>query len=624
MQPTYMPIAQIFGAQTRHTVPLFQRPYVWSKEEQWEPLWEDVLGLLERLEARQGAANVASHFLGTIVLEQAQNPTGSLPRREVIDGQQRLTTLQLLLKAAEHALVDAEASAEGEQATMIGFARRQLGTLTVNDAYQPEERYKVWPTNEDREPFRAVLDSDAATGPVSDARMATAYRFFRQEALRYLLPAGGTEEIGVRAQRFAAALKDYLKLIVLDLDPSDEPQAIFETLNAHGTPLLPADLIKNWLLWEASRQKLELGHLYEQYWRRFDRDHAFWRTRTGTGHAARARVDAFLQSWLTKETGEAISQKHLYDRFLRHIFTLKASSPSGLVDVEALMAAIAADVERFIRIDAAAGTDRFARFLQRLRPLDVKVLDPVLLALMGRPGTDAADLTAASIAIESYLVRRMVCGYQTRGYGALTLRLLKAMREVAADEPAATAIAGELAASVGGADSWPDDEEFGRHWRLRNFYNGLRRARTLMVLKALEESYQAQFWKGEPILTFDLDRLQIEHIMPQSWQAHWPVVDGVTPEHRTWALNGVGNLTLVSEKLNPLLSNGPWKGEQDACKRDGLRRHSKLEMNRRLLEAHEDWSDDRIAVRADELFDEARAIWPAFIAPASVLEKAGE
>ena len=224
MQPTYMPIAQIFGAQTRHTVPLFQRPYVWSEEEQWQPLWEDVLGLLERLEARQDDAAVASHFLGTIVLEQSQNPTGSLPRREVIDGQQRLTTLQLMLKAAEHALADAEGSAEGEQAAMTAYARRQLGALTANDAYLPEERYKVWPTNEDRAPFKAVLDSEAGSAPEGEARMAQAYRFFRKAALAYLMPETGTEGAGVRAQRFAAALKDYLKLIVLDLDPSDEPQ----------------------------------------------------------------------------------------------------------------------------------------------------------------------------------------------------------------------------------------------------------------------------------------------------------------------------------------------------------------------------------------------------------------
>jgi len=109
-------------------------------------------------------------------------------------------------------------------------------------------------------------------------------------------------------------------------------------------------------------------------------------------------------------------------------------------------------------------------------------------------------------------------------------------------------------------------EEFGRYWRQRNFYNGLRRARTLMVLKALEEAYQAQFWKGEPILTVDLEALRIEHIMPRSWQEHWPIVDGITPEQRTWALHGIGNLTLISQKPNPSLANGPWKGDADACK----------------------------------------------------------
>lgn len=416
----------------------------------------------------------------------------------------------------------------------------------------------------------------------------------------------------MRAQRFAAALKDYLRLIVLDLDPSDEPQAIFETLNAHGTPLLPADLIKNWLLWEAARQKLDLADLYERHWRRFDRDHAFWRKQVGTGHAARARVDTFLQSWLTKETLEAVSAKHLYDRFLRHVSHLKASASDGRLDVAALMEGIAEDAALFERIDAAVGTDRFARFLQRLGVLDVVVLDPVLLALMGRKGSDEADRVAAAVAIESYLIRRMVCGYQTRGYGALTLRLLKAMRDVPEDQPVTPAIASELTTTASGADSWPDDEEFLQQWRTRKFYNGLRRDRVLMILQAIEEAWQAQCYKSEPILTFDLSKLQIEHIMPQSWQEHWPLSeDSVTAEARSWAVDGIGNLTLVSARLNPSLSNGPWSGAAGACKRDGLDEHSKLELNRRLLAGHEDWSEARMEIRADDLFAEARIIWPA-------------
>lgn len=613
MQPTYMPIAQVFGAQTRHTVPLFQRPYVWSKEAQWEPLWEDVLGLLDRLENRQGEASVASHFLGTIVLEQVSNPTGSLPRREVIDGQQRLTTLQILLKAAEHALAGLEVSADGEDAHMASFARQQLGMLTANTAYDPREKYKVWPTNEDREPFQAVLDSDAATGPTgASSRMSDAYRYFRSSAEAYLSPSGETAGAGMRAQRFAAALKDYLKLIVLDLDPSDEPQAIFETLNAHGTPLLPADLIKNWLLWEAARQKLDAAPLYESFWRRFDRDHEFWRAQVGTGHAARARVDGFLQSWLVKETVDTVSPKHLYDRFLRHVAALKAAAPEGVIDVAALMAGIARDADLFERIANERGTDRFSRFLQRLGILDVVVLDPVLLALMGRPGSDEADRTVAADAIESYLVRRMVCGYQTRGYGALTLRLLKAMRAVPDDAPVAPGITAELSETVSGAESWPGDDEFRTQWHQRKFYNGLRRDRVSMILQAIEEAWQRQNLKAEPIMTFDLSRLQIEHVMPQSWQEHWPLPDeGVTAETRTWAVDGIGNLTLVSAKLNPSLSNGPWNGASGACKRDGLHAHSKLELNRRLLDGHASWDEDRMRLRADELFEEARGIWKA-------------
>jgi hypothetical protein len=610
MQPTYITIAQLFGSQTRHTVPLFQRPYVWNREEQWEPLWEDIAGLLERIEARQGEAVVASHFLGTIVLEQTPNVTGSLPRREVIDGQQRLTTLQIILKAAEHALATTEAGAGEADRTVIAIARRQIASLTENPAFaEEEERYKVWPTNEDRPLYKAVLDCSAQEGAGAIRnRMADAYRYFRETFEGYLT----TDEPATRAQRFAAALKDYLKLIVLDLDPDDEPQAIFETLNAHGTPLLPADLMKNWLLWEATRQKLGLGTLYEDYWRPFDREHEYWRQKVGTGHAARARVDTFLQNWLTKEVMEPVSAKHLYDRFLRHIAALRGASMDGRVDIPRLMAGIRADADLYERIDKPGGSTRFDRFLQRLKVLDVIVFHPVLLALMGRPGSDAADLDAASVALESYLVRRMVCGYQTRGYGTLALRLLRVISETPADAPVAGVLNDHLRLTATGSEAWPDDVMFRSEWLRRKFYNGLRRDRVLMILQALEEAYQARAFKAEPLMTFDWSQLQIEHVMPQKWQQHWPLEGAGSPDEREWALQGIGNLTLVSGRLNPSLSNAPWTPGPTSSvgKREALRRHSRLELNRRLLDAHETWDEGRIRARAGELFEEARRIWP--------------
>jgi hypothetical protein len=598
-------VSTLFSAQTRHTVPLFQRPYVWTLEDQWEPLWEDVAGLLDRLDRRQGDEAVASHFMGTIVLEQTQNPTGSLLRREVIDGQQRLTTLQILLKAVEHALAAAKAQQPKDQESKsIDLSIKQIAMLTENVG-DGIERYKVWPTNEDREPFQTVIDctngSDLESAP---GRMAAAYRFFIKEASDYL----DGDQLELRAQRLSAALKDYLKLIVLDLDPSDEPQAIFETLNAHGTPLLPADLMKNWLLWEAARQKLDPAPLYEEYWRVFDKGHDYWRQRVGAGHAARARVDTFLQNWLTKETGEAVSASHLYDRFLRHVSHQR--DKLGAVDVPGLMRGIRDDAVRFEHIDKPTGVTRFDTFLERLKSMDIVVFHPLLLTLMAQFDDDGSELNAVAEVLESYLVRRMVGNYQTRGYGTLALRLLNKWNEQPAGTKPAAFLRDQLLAETG-ADIWPRDEEFRDVWCARRFYGSLRRERVAMLLRAIERRYQDQAVLTESLKDFDWSKLQVEHILPQSWQKHWPLAEGVDAADRDYKLHGIGNLTLVAERLNPTMSNAPWLASGKAVSKQGsLDKHSALQLNKRLLSDHDVWSDHQIPIRASALFEVAREIWP--------------
>lgn len=605
MQPTYITISKLFSGDTRHTVPLFQRPYVWSREDQWEPLWEDIEGLLARLAAREGDASIASHFLGTVVLEQVQNPTGTLPRREVIDGQQRLTTLQIVLKAAEHALEQGQQAVAPEFQPKVKIARRQIASLIENVA-EGEEQYKVWPTNEDRAPFKHVMDAvePSELGHVG-TRMASAYRYFHEQFSTYLL-ARETER---RAQFLAEALKDYLKVIVLDLEKSDEPQAIFETLNAHGTPLLPADLIKNWLLWEATRQKLDGPYLYETYWREFDRDHEYWRAKIGTGHAARPRVDTFLQNWLTKETNETVSAKRLYDLFLKHIAGIRAEA-GGSIDVATLMASIKLDAERYRRIDRPGEATRFDIFLERLKAMDVVVFHPLVLSLIELAGDDTHDLDNAGVVLESYLIRRMVCGGQTRGYGTLALSLMRDIKY----RPANTSLAGALRHRLhaeANTDAWPDDDTFKSEWGRRKFYGVLRRERVLMVLRALERRYQEQAHLAEPLMSFDWSKLQVEHILPQSWEAGWPIAENVSPADRNWAIHGIGNLTLVSQKLNPTMSNSPWIDPAGkAGKQEALRKHTRLEINRRLLENHSVWNDDAIEARSREMFGDALAIWP--------------
>lgn len=135
-----------------------------------------------------------------------------------------------------------------------------------------------------------------------------------------------------------------------------------------------------------------------------------------------------------------------------------------------------------------------------------------------------------------------------------------------------------------------------------------------MILRAIEERYQREGTKSEPVLHFNFDQLEIEHIMPQAWEAHWPLDESVTTrEDRNWWLHGIGNLTLISGSLNKELSHGPWIAADDQpSKRAGLKLHSKLDLNARLLKDHLDrWDEAAMKVRAATLFKTARIIWPA-------------
>ena len=615
MQPKYLSLLDIFGLQTRYTVPLFQRPYVWNQEEQWEPLWDDISDLSDRVLLTKPENPIAGHFLGTLVLEQLKTQTGSVGSREIIDGQQRLTTLQILLTATIHSCKEVAQNlkhcGESEEWKAVDLAARQLQALTANPAYAvDEEKYKVWPTNDDRTAFCQVMDADGPENLSSIAtRIAHAYRFFTKGARDWLTK---DQFAGPRAAALAAALKDHLRLIVLDLDNTDEPQAIFETLNAYGTPLLPADLIKNWLLWEAGRQKLQnIQSLYETYWRFLDHDD--WRRKIGSGHAARARVDTFLQNWLTRRTGAAIPVKHLYDHFLQDVAPrVRSGQPPPHCDVPAVMADIYADGRCYQDIEGGpGGSTRFDTFLRRLAKLDIVVFHPVLLALMRRAGSDVTDRDNAGATLESYLVRRVVCLEQTRGYGDLAIELLQAISKLDSTEPAAPTIIDHLSKST--RFHWPNDTEFRASWCLNRFYGGYRRARVQMILESIEEYYQYEGGKGEPIVYFDFSKVEIEHILPQKWQENWalPAVENAHFE-RERRLHGIGNLTLVSGKLNPTLSNAAWaESAAKRGKRSALDDHSKLQLNAKLVKANPDnWDEAAIDKRAVELFKVARKIWP--------------
>lgn len=605
MKPRYISLAQIFGPPVRFVVPLFQRPYVWEKKAQWEPLWQDVSTVAERILAAAPGAPVRGHFLGSVVLDQESTGTGSVERRAVIDGQQRLTTIQLLLKAATHAFA-AVAMAMPDNAEALAKPGQQTASLLANPAYATEEEtYKVWPTNEDRIPFRSVLDATNPEDVTGISNIPGAYNFFFGEIKAWLL---ADTSPGVRAGALARALMQHLHIIVLDLEATDEPQAIFETLNTGGAPLSPVDLVKNWLLWEAARNghdEVSCAGLHVAYWRQFDTDAAYWRAQVGIGHAARPRVDGFLVNWLTERTRALVASGHVYETFLDRVAEPARLAAHGHTDVAAIMQSIHASAGHYRKIDEPqVESGRFAIFLQRLKVMNFAVLYPFLMHLLGRPENDAADLDACATALESFLVRRIVCDAGTRAYGTFFLDLLIEVSSKAPAGPAAPTVNAFLAAGQSPANIWPDNILFAQQWELRNAYKG-RASRSSMILRALEEEEWRRDQLAMPVTHFDWSRVQVEHVMPQEWRKHWPLPPGGDATARDEAVQRIGNLTLVSEALNPVLSNGPWNK-----KREALGKHTHLRLTTALTEKDE-WNEAAIAARSARLFDLAQSVWPS-------------
>ena len=196
----------------------------------------------------------------------------------------------------------------------------------------------------------------------------------------------------------------------------------------------------------------------------------------------------------------------------------------------------------------------------------------------------------------------MVCGLTTKNYNILMRSLIQQLQNN--NTFSARAVRDFLLDQDAESTRWPSDDEFAKAWLNRPFYEVLTRARVRIVLEALElKMYTTKTEK----ITID-SKLTIEHVLPQEWEEHWPLPGELAIEEATkrreQLMHTVGNLTLVTESLNPAMSNGPWKSKKAA-----LAEHCSMAMNRKLV-AMDDWSDVAIENRSKELFILAKQIWP--------------
>jgi alkylated DNA nucleotide flippase Atl1 len=543
----------------QYQVPLYQRTYQWGTD-QLRRLWEDVAALAEDRGAR-GAA--VTHFIGSLVLapSPALGPTG-VQGFLVVDGQQRLTTLTLLLCAIR----DHRAAAENRQ----HFDR--INEKYLINKWEDGAPAKLMPTQADRHSYLACVHATPQAG--GDDAVGAAYRFFRARLLEQDDPDDPLD-----IQRVEEAVISGLSVVAVTAQHGDNAHRIFESLNNTGLRLTQGDLLRNYLF---MRLPTRGEQVYRTLWLPLqellssdDLELLFWLDLVQRDETAKQSDTYALQQARLDRVGDEAAIEQEIARFAQ---------------LGRLLAAIL-DPTREPHPAVRAG-------LQRLDAWGTTTVYPILLHLLERRARGAADdaqVVAALSWLESYLVRRVVSGKATSNLNRI---LLRAVPEIAGRDPVDAALRTYLST---GRKFWASDAEIRQAARTVSYYWSGRAAQKALILRWLEESLGSK----EPV-TFK--GLTLEHVLPQTPTAAWQTMlaedldDSEDPESVYQSLlHTIGNITLTG--YNTKLSNSPFQ-----TKRHELE-HSALLMNQEIAR-NERWGRNEILARADILAGRIIDLWP--------------
>ncbi len=587
----------VFESHQRLVVPLFQRPYVWNRDLQWLPLWDDLTRLAEHVLREEPL----THFIGAVVIQESNQRFGELPVWMIIDGQQRLTTLQLLLDAVRQEVDGISPKS----------AARLLTLVRNGDAYieGPEDRFKVWPTNRDRGMFAHLLAGDPRPAGADGVRLLEAYDFFRNAAQQWVDPGrSGAED---RASALETALRAHFQMVVIQLGVDDDAQEIFETLNARGTQLTASDLVKNFVFSRLADEGAPVDKAYEDHWKRFES--GFWETPISVGRTKTVRSSLFLNHWLVSRTGREVVGREVFQTFKR--FTTGLDTPS-MYDTLQRLDRSAATFEDFTRSAerGESNLDRVALFAYRLTQLDIEAFRPVVLALLD-PDLEpipVEQLHKAVAVLESFLVRRALLRATTANYNRMAPELcafVSGPRRSTAGDALEERLAGESA----DATYWPGDQEIIDRLIGEPLYHRFAVKRIRMLLEAVEDDLRGWTDGGKPTAAQRAPRgtLSIEHLMPRKWRTNWEAPRGEgAAERRDRLVHHLGNLTLLTKRLNVKASNHAWLGSgKEPGKRERIRSQETLLLNNDVLE-HERWDEVAIEARSIDLANRIVGIWP--------------
>lgn len=545
------------GADKRYVIPVYQRKYDW-KNENCRQLYEDLKKIVR--DKRD------SHFFGSIVSSVV--PDGSKIEYHIIDGQQRLTTITLLLLAIRNLIIQGKVTS-GEDRLDEQISQRFL----ISPWAKEGDRIKLCPVRGDREALERLFGDEEDYDRTSN--LTINYQYFHDTLQK--------EEISVH-DLYTAIGK--LEIISITLDEGDDAQLIFESLNSTGLALTEGDKIRNYIL--MGQKPADQNRYYDAYWTKIEK-------------CTENDVSGFIRDYLSVKQQTTPNINNVYRAF-------KDCAEESGFETEALLADLlryARLFEKLLTCKSGLGDEKLDSCLYRMMRLGIVVTRPFLMEVLGQNQDgklSAEEVRNIFLITENYLFRRNICEVPTNALNKIFLNLNREILKFdnTSDQYVEKFIYALLSKKESGR--FPDDEEFKAALAAKQVYQ--MRGKYKVYLFERFENFGTVETK-DVYTHLDKNTYTIEHIMPQHLTPAWTEELGANYAeiHETW-LHRLANLTLTG--YNPNLGNKPFEEKRDA--EEGGYRASGLKINQKIA-AKTSWGLAELEERSEEMTALAGKIW---------------
>ena len=566
MKADSLKIAKVFsgGGDVHYVLPHFQREYAWDKEN-WQTLLEDVLGVYRVYDEKAPP----EHFMGTLVVINDGVQHGVIPVFRLVDGQQRLTTISLMLCALGRLIREVHPTLS-----------KKIQKLLVNEDEQNDLYFKLLPTTKygDRLSYQAIIRGRAI--PAVESGIPEAFSFFQKEFDKLIA------QQQIDPEQLYIVLTTCLQAVFIDLDNSERPYEIFESLNFKGRTLTQADLVRNYIAMKLPQA--EQTPVFEQYWSPIEE---MLQEKRSVGKSRLGELTAFLRHYIAYLNGVLVNEEHVYSRFRDRG---QRMSTEAFIEEMKILKRFAGYYDRMLRPEKEPHK-ALREQLQRLNRLEFATAYPFLLSAYNaieNGQLTSQDLAKGLATLESYMVRR----YLTRDTVGYINRMFPTLWKEVETSDFVSSLRRAIATK-----NFPNDDRLCEALETNELY---KRDREKLIL--VLETINRHLSKGTGGITVLDGKATLEHIMPQSLSEEWQHYLGSTWVEDYYFLHTIGNLTLVTQEWNSSMSNAPYSRKKDLLGQHALKLNSSY-----FADGPKQWNGEAILERSRFLADTIIQIWPA-------------